>query len=118
MKNTPENKAKFFAQYYLQKALRNHGWNNNVESIKSDFIPSFSSGWYLELKPLSQISDENLLDIERSLFNTMLEMNRTESLRPSYADYLRSKCYALDWNGITVEEQIEFGWIKLKNNDK
>lgn len=29
-------------------------------------------------------------------------------------DYLRSKGYALPWNGITVEELIEFGWIKLK----
>lgn len=29
-------------------------------------------------------------------------------------DFLRSKGYALPWNGITVEQQIDFGWIKLK----
>lgn len=29
-------------------------------------------------------------------------------------DYLRSKGYALPYLGISVEEQIEFGWIKLK----
>lgn len=31
-------------------------------------------------------------------------------------DYLRSKSYALPWNGITVEEMIEWGWVKLKNS--
>lgn len=28
-------------------------------------------------------------------------------------DYLRSKGYAVPWNGITVEELVELGWIKL-----
>lgn len=31
-------------------------------------------------------------------------------------DYLRSKGYALPWMGLSVEQQIEFGWIKLKEN--
>ncbi|TDO21917.1 hypothetical protein [Pedobacter duraquae] len=29
-------------------------------------------------------------------------------------DYLRSKGYALPWMGLSVEKQIEYGWIKLK----
>lgn len=29
-------------------------------------------------------------------------------------DYLRSKGYALPWMGVSVEKQIEYGWIKLK----
>lgn len=29
-------------------------------------------------------------------------------------DYLRSKGYALPWMGLTVEQLIEYGWIKLK----
>jgi len=41
-----------------------------------------------------------------------------EYLRNPYAhsgiDFLRSKGYALPWNGITVEKMIEYNWIKLK----
>lgn len=29
-------------------------------------------------------------------------------------DYLRSRGYALPWMGISVEQQIEWGWVKLK----
>lgn len=29
-------------------------------------------------------------------------------------DYLRSKGYALPWMGLSVEEMVEAGWIKLK----
>lgn len=32
----------------------------------------------------------------------------------SIFDYLRSKGYALPFNGHTVEEMIEWGWLKLK----
>lgn len=28
-------------------------------------------------------------------------------------DYLRSKGYALPWLGLSVEQQIEYGWIKI-----
>lgn len=41
-----------------------------------------------------------------------LLLNR--NMKAYTVDYLRSKGYALDWNGITVEQQIEYGWIKLK----
>lgn len=30
-------------------------------------------------------------------------------------DYLRSKGYALPWIGLSVDEQIEYGWVKLSN---
>lgn len=30
------------------------------------------------------------------------------------SDYLRSRGYALPWMGVSVEEQIKRGWIKLK----
>ena len=32
-------------------------------------------------------------------------------------DYLRSKGYALPWMGLSVEEMIEYRWIKLKEKD-
>lgn len=31
-------------------------------------------------------------------------------------DYLRSKGYAVPYNGVSVEKQIEYGWINLKTN--
>jgi hypothetical protein len=32
-------------------------------------------------------------------------------------DYLRSKGYALPWMGLSVDELVEYGWVKLKDND-
>jgi len=29
-------------------------------------------------------------------------------------DYLRSKGYAVDWMGLTVNQMINYGWIKLQ----
>jgi hypothetical protein len=31
-------------------------------------------------------------------------------------DYLRSKGYALPFMGLSVEQQISYGWVKLKTN--
>lgn len=33
-------------------------------------------------------------------------------------DYLRSKGYALPYMGLTVEKQIEYGWVKLSTDAK
>lgn len=58
----------------------------------------------LELKPLSQISDE---DKEHAywLVYPITVIN---------IDFLRSKGYALPWMGLSVEEMVEYGWIRLK----
>lgn len=32
------------------------------------------------------------------------------------SDYLRSRGYALPWMGLSVEQLISYGWIKLKDN--
>lgn len=46
---------------------------------------------------------EELRDIENRLPND------------SY-DYLKSKSIALPWRGLSVKEQVEYGWIKLKES--
>src|SRR5690606_10814141 len=66
MENALENKAKFFAQYWGQKVMRcktfnattGHGLSGlmNVD-VNSEII---KENWFLELKPLSSISDEDL----------------------------------------------------------
>lgn len=95
MKNTLENKTKFFAQYWGQKVL------NVAKDMPLQVLDNFGihCDGYLELKPLSQRKG---IDIP---------LNKIEV---GEADYLRSMGYALDWNGITVKEMVEFGWIKLK----
>lgn len=34
------------------------------------------------------------------------------------SDYLRSQGYAIPWNGISVDDMVEAGWIKLKKEKK
>ena len=100
MKNTLENKTKFFAQYYGQKVLLDDNLTVNFTRLHYG-IEDFKN-WWLELKPLSEISNEDALEISDFVY------------ADRKVDYLRSKGYAIPWNGISVEEMIEFGWVKLK----
>jgi hypothetical protein len=142
MKNTLENKSKFFTQYWGQKvgreqtSVENDGFERNyvinhvtIQNIDYD---------YLELKSLSDMTDEDAIEVAKILFGDDYEedkwvqdiklnlrdqfgSNIFPNIQPYFSiswkvvDYLRSKGYASSWNGISVEEQIKFGWIKLKN---
>src|SRR5690606_41780636 len=92
---------------------------------------------FLQLKPLSSISDEDAIEVAK--IYVVLEKNETSEVgktisskfeKPSdmiYAptwsgknwlivsDYLRSKGYALPFMGISVEQMIEWNWIKLNS---
>lgn len=81
--------------------------------------------------PLSAISDEDALEglkivkvyIEKS-GAYITEFSPIEKIKKTYqdipiwrldiADYLRSKGFALPYMGLSVEQQISYGWIKLK----
>lgn len=103
------------------------------------FLRSVSQEIYLELKPLSSITDEHafgLVKITKS-WNENNYLNQDEAFEwldeilnnngNTYADYvsgfqmleifdyLRSKGYALPFMGLSVEELESFGWIKLKS---
>lgn len=136
-------KAKFFAQY----------WGCNVLYVGGVGFQRVGFGrwnlrhpdFFIELTPLSQISDEDLLKISRMNFlnSDIRNVGANEfsfwydvrgankgrwfhksdywgNLNTQQSDYLRSKGYALPWLGISVEEQIRRGWVKLKieNNEK
>lgn len=153
-----ENKAKFFALYWGQR-------------IQSDGINLFDvtnvlvyQSW-LELKPLSSISDEDaeivariitphsgsFIKIERFCHLSVIFNNVRTLIYPDFSftsynedykdsvsfdhmlfshqgsisnwiyyesvlfveHYLRSKGYALPWMGLSVEEMVKAGWIKL-----
>lgn len=124
MENTLENKMKFFAQYWGQDNLCDvsHGFKSENENC--NWHQLFQNN-YLELIPLSLITDEDYryvvknerMNPNHSLDDVELE-GRISGIKESdilCADYFRSKGYALPWLGLSVEKQIEYGWIKLKS---
>lgn len=129
MENTEENKRKFFAQYWGQEV----GFSKEYNSLYGiGQIYDISVVDYLLLKPLNQITDEDLINI--NFFEGNFDEVNFEFLPDSYEyhwkvsgilcnegflalkdfDYLRSKGYALPWMGLSIEKLIEYGWIKIK----
>lgn len=153
MKNTLENKANFLLFQYAQN-------RNSIKSAKGDGvvfgvlnITNNPEDYYFEGTPLSQITDEDAIEVIRlwldadgysmggiisitpkvefktdrfdAVYITSIVKHKTwadeqhslvinRNLKAYIADYLRSKGYALPYNGISVETLIEWGWIKLK----
>jgi len=136
---TPENKAKFFAQYWGQNIFHwkypEHATHENVINKVSAATVEYANCGSLSLKPLSSISDEDALEVfgfdnffeyskdnnhryfnksaSEALLDTLLESHLSLELNAYSVDFLRSKGYAVDWMGLTVQEMIEAGWIKL-----
>ena len=136
--NTLENKARFFAQYWCVKCLKNELLNQLIPAQKVD--KSNCNGLpqqFLELKPLSQIGDEDAIhglkliisSRNSSAFDYCKSQNYSIEQMVNYfnrhlvydfklilTDYLRSKGYALPWMDLSVEDLIKYGWVKLKEN--
>jgi len=135
IENTLENKANFFALYWSQKVFKS-SINQDIPH-KNTFGKSIRNSDFLELKPLSSISDE---DAEYCIGKTECSMKKNNPDSADYgmspsaifvnsiidhssyfigrheADYLRSKGYAVKWMDKTVKEQMDYGWIKLKED--
>ena len=148
MENTLENKAKFFAQYWGQHVL--YFSSDFLRKIDNLTLDSIENDDYLELKPLSQISDEDviqgimitynktyedlgeILEVEHyDTFSNITTTRAGENLKISRSihhwngnrkigsmecEYLRSKGYALPYMDLSVEDLVEYGWVKLKEN--
>lgn len=142
IENNLENKAKFFALYYGTKTLNVF---NSIRLINYNSLDSTAIRvGYLELTPLSSITDEDTISIYRKvLYNEKhhnyyklkiddeIKQGKDCALSCLYlkggycgfgagtgewiCSYLRSKCYALPYMGLSVETMIEYGWIKLKD---
>ena len=156
--NTLENKAKFFSQYFSQHVL--YFSSDFLRKIDNLTLDSIENDDFLELKPLSQISNDDAIEVAK-LVSPMLFEGRgkngghyidkseiglysvkhdgktlmvdidldgyvfeydeiDEYKRPSRSligtDYLRSKGYALPYMDLSVEDLIDYGWVKLKEN--
>lgn len=133
-----ENKVKFFMLYYGQRVLKfsqNAPATQVVERGMIDHAIRFNfEEKCLSLNPLSSITDEDAIEVAKicrkanmddqtkevcidegrkvamnfTLFNLLLT-NTTLLL----IDFLRSRSYALPWMGLSVDELIEAGWVKL-----
>lgn len=148
MKNTVENKSKFYAQYWGQNILshpeyKEEDGNSDVSHYLTKFF-QVDDGYFLLLKPLSSITDEDVIKVARIIsgnvreriigkdeYRVLVSIGEGElgvwfdgELLVSDAfqnpllilecyDYLRSKGYALPYNGLSVEKQVSYGWIKL-----
>jgi hypothetical protein len=157
MENTIENKAKFFALYWGQEIVVHNGIIN--KRFKLNEIGD-ETDYHLQLKPLSSISDEDVIEVAKiinpgSFFTnkkwdvkhipneeaSYIEITSKRSAHrfeiyydgylhvkdedtdnipvmslPNYLgafDYMRSKSIALPFMGISVEQMVEWGWIKL-----
>lgn len=138
MGNTIENKSKFFAKYWGQKVLI---FAPDVSKTKTGewglLLKFIDFNSYLELKPLSSISDEDAIEVAkflgwdlseaikaRALIITLYCVGGGDSLKTqlindfnliaSGVDKIRALGYAYEFQGLSVEDQIEYRWIKLK----
>lgn len=144
MENTLENKQKFFAQYWGQNVLKlskeispfvlndrsricsesgfleltplhlirdedaidvEKIWRNSDFRI-SEYFKNIKGNEIIIGRNLSIHWDENCkINFE----------NRIDTKTIQYiSDYLRSKGYALPYNGLSVQEMIQRGWVVLK----
>ena len=128
-----ENKAKFLGVYTPYGQI----WKTNNEGHQ---LKVSIGDICLNLKPLSQISDDDAIEVSRILFGEESQLDTIHKywveriklnlrnqfgsnifpiMQPYFSisweicDYLRSKGYALPWLGLSVEEMCEAGWIRL-----
>lgn len=128
MENTAQNRYKFYAQYYGQEVAR-----YKVGMLSDVSAPMVMIEW-LELKPLSSITDEDAIELSLRLgrvigLDSIIHENNTDLVKNVLDNYTQINClwmlparfidkarelgYAIDWNEVSVENQVEYGWIKL-----
>ena len=124
-----ENKAKFFALYWGQEFFEwkypEHATSTCVIKPVLGFIENYTQCGWLNLKPLSQITDEDAFLISKligvymeDVYDWLTGDCMHEDFQNPFTflhatDYLRFKGYAIEWMGLSVEEMLEAGWIKL-----
>ena len=115
-------KCRFFAQYLGQEVLRWHQWVETKQNSKVDLsIPAIEKkGWFIKLKPVSKITDEDAISMYRGLeinyesANQFLEDYKSIGfLEQSEVDFLRSKGYVVPFMNYSVEDLVSFGWVQL-----
>ena len=123
----PAVKSRFFAQYWGQKVMKkNIEGLENFYSEPDGFIHSMTkdSHLFLELKPLSKITDEDaehIMQLEAFIdgflsddfLEFLIDLKKGHCNKFEVVDFLRSKGYALPFMEYSVEDLISFGWVQL-----
>lgn len=123
-KLTLQNKERFFALYWEQDVgMREYG--RQTRFVDANFM-RYPKDSYLFLKHISSITSEQAIEITRLLGESKKEIPdkyaidfvrgflSDENNIPAWvSDHLRERRFAVSWNGITVEEMVEAGWVKL-----
>jgi len=132
-------KARFFGQYYGQRVLCIRSKEEPTLYVGFDDMQNnmVLDADYLLLKPLSSIDDADALEVlkicgidhELEQYKDFYDMLKEQSnfmdyffkARPLYFSevilayqYLQSKGYALPFLNYSVNQLVEKGWIKLK----
>ena len=122
--NTLKDKKKFFAQYWGQVWVNTNDFGNTDTGIWNGLYDI--SDCELHLTPLSKITEEVEIELMNitGLVQVKYMINSLSVVDSRYimncvdvanaVDYLRSRGYALPWMGVSVEDQIKYGWVKLK----
>ena len=123
-------KSRFFAQYWGQEVCQTKGGRYKIDE---DCFPLWGKS-YLELKSLSNITNEDAEKLQYTLVNVvgldgLIRQNSIELVKEvvsnyeqidclfmlpsSFSDLARELGYAIDWNNHKVSKQIELGWVQL-----
>lgn len=132
MENTLENKEKFFALYLRTKTLALSP--KTTKKVMVWDVSGVNEGDHLSLKRLVLLSDDDAKQIAifqgveseldkhyfaigneiiRRVFSDDLPKDEKLLLHFESADYLRFKGYALPWMGLSIQDLVLYGWIKL-----
>lgn len=126
MENNLMNKSKFACLYWGQdvyKVCSGGGRYYRVSSVCASNVIPCASEIYLELAPLSSITDEDRDEICNKYATHIGEFIDPDHFHfvildiqdeQFVLDYLRSRGYALPFMGLSVEELVKRNWIKLK----
>lgn len=135
----PEMKEKYFAQHHGQKLMMyGQGVLMQPKTVTGYRIDRMREGGYsykeyLLLTPLDQISDEDAIEVATLVYKDLHNWSPKEQVKfgkdavtdvlsgsfkfektLEIVDFLRSRGYALPWNGHSVEELIEAGYCQLR----
>lgn len=132
--NTLENKARFLLHCYAENrsSIKSNQGSGVVFGILD--IINNPKNYYSELTPLSQITDEDAVEVAELHYGrgTVIQTSKERYIKnvgkyvlhnPEYiaskiADFLRSKGYALPFHNLSVDELISYGWVKLKEDNQ
>lgn len=119
MKNTLEDKLKFFTNYWGQFVLLHEDWNDEcwfgVHAKSMLFVEKDGgAGYYLELKSLDSLKNKEAKKMGYRNAKEAIYWLSKEELDQSQVDNLRANGFAVDYRDVTVEQQLAWGWIKIK----